>query len=144
MKSSGLKGNFRKIIVIFSIVLLVSVVFTYLFLSDFPYESKNALSVKDVIFNSEEYLGENITVEGYFLDHFGSEQNGYISPIIEERPIEQGDLEEKVLLLIDHSKIDTILDEETKYYFSGMLTELNNVDFPTNQVIMIVDKVDEV
>ncbi len=100
--------------------------------------SENIYTPMEVVINSDEYLMENITIGGYYFNRFDLENYSYISSVKIERPIEQGELNNKIFLLANFSNTKKELSENIKYEFTGKLKSFNTTDFPLDKIILWV------
>lgn len=139
-----LKGNLWKIATISIIIIIVSITLIYIYIGNSLYKPENILYPETIFEDPNNYIGKNITVEGYFFNRFDSDTNAYISSVEIKRPILEGDLENSVLLLMDYSSSTINLDESTLYRFHGLLTEFNNTEFPVDRIILNVYSVEKV
>ncbi len=120
-RKGRLTGKVRQLAIIVVVMLLaVSIALIIMFGGVFP-ESSEALTTREVLQNSEQFIGKNITVQGYYYNGGTISGEGYITPVSIELPFEQGEYEEQWFLPINHSTVDIVLSNDVLYQFTGTL-----------------------
>jgi hypothetical protein len=100
-----------------------------------PQDPIKILSPDNIIDNSDKYLGEIITVEGYYYNE-GIGKSGVITSSI----IPSGsEFEFYKRLPVDYSDVNISLIDETKYRFTGML--LSDTSIPADPIILKADDI---
>ena len=145
MRKMGFSGKFWSILVIVTIIVLLILGIYYL-LSDEPnnQESYSGIKPEDVVVDYGEYVGENITVEGYIYDPDPADKFAYVSSQLIEEPLEQGEFVEEELLLINYSNVENISGSTNKYYFQGPINEIQNERYPVDLIYLNVKNVEMV
>ena len=123
------------------LLVVVIIIAAYILVSGSPDDSLVIYSPDDIMENVGEYLGESITVKGYYQNE--GEGTGFIiSRIIDPSlPVQQ--------LPVNHSNVNIsslpkgVLDEEVRYLFTGVLT-LDESSPLENAVILVAEKVEPV
>ncbi|MFW5871844.1 MAG: hypothetical protein ACOCUT_01935 [bacterium] len=141
----GFSGKLWSILVIVTIIVLLIVGIYYL-LSDEPMDQNSYSGIKpeDVVINYEEYIGENITVEGYIYDPDPADNFAYVSSQLIEEPLEQGEFVDEELLLINYSNLENISGSTNKYYFQGPINEIQNERYPVDLIYLNVKNLEMV
>lgn len=147
MRGKGFNWSFWVLIILLAIVAFMLIGFFLLsYDGDIPGETNNLLKPETVLADYEKYVGENITVAGYFYEIDTDDTFGYVNSKEIEEPIEQGDLEEDEFLLINYSLVNTIDVSANfrKYYFHGQVQEANFSIYPYDIIYLNVNKIEEV
>jgi hypothetical protein len=147
MRGKGFNWSFWVLIILLAIVAFILIGFFLLsYDGDIPGETNNVLKPETVLADYEKYVGENITVAGYFYEIDTDDTFGYVNSKEIEEPIEQGDLEEDEFLLINYSLVNTIDVSANfrKYYFYGQVQEANFSIYPYDIIYLNVNKIEEV
>ena len=133
------RKNFLNIIIV--IVIVIIIIAAYGFLSN-PQEPVEIYYPDEVVENSDEYLNEKITVEGYYYNENRPEGEGVISKSI----LTEGSSSSVVIITlpVDHSNVNTsgLLIDEIKYRFTGTLIEKESEY--GKPVILIAEKIEQV
>jgi len=133
------RWNLRNVGTVLLVVLII--IAAYILVSSSPDDSLVIYSPDEIMRNVQEYLGKDITVEGYYQNE--GEGTGFIiSRIIDPYlPVQQ--------LPVNHSNVNIsslpkgVLDEEVRYLFTGVLT-LDESSPLDDAVILVAEKVEPV
>ena len=140
MRKIGFSGRLWKVILgcVIIILILIGIIFM---LTKEPVSEKETqeLNPEDIVANYEEYIGENITVEAFFYDPDYGDEFAYASSQPIEEPLEQGEFIEEELLLINYSSVENITETSNKYYFKGIIKEINYTDYPLDLICLNVN-----
>jgi len=133
------RKNFLNIILILFVIIIILVV--YGFLTN-PQESIEVFSPDEIMENSEDYLNQLITVEGYYYNDNRPTGEGVISRTIREEGSSTTII--IITLPVDHSNVNTsgILIDKIKYRFTGTLVEKQS-EYGTI-IILVADKIEAV
>ena len=145
MRTIGFSGKFWSMLVIVTIIVLL-IVGVYYLLSEEPtnLEPDSGIKPEEVVINYGQYIGENITIEGFIYDPDPADQFGYVSSQLIEQPLEQGEFVEEELLLINYSDVENISGSTKKYYFHGPIREIQNERYPVDLIYLDVKSIERV
>ena len=104
-------------------------------------QSLNIHSIGDIMADPLEYIGEKITVRGYFFQGDVSNKEGYISSEQVQQPIIEGSLNNVDLMIVNISKVNMTFNESICYDFTGTLLSQENTVYPAISVTLAVEKV---
>ena len=133
-KKRRLPDNWMNIVI--ALLIIVIIVAAVLYVITSPGESVEIVDIEDVLENSEEYVGETISVEGYFyyLDDYLGEMYPKVraggSSVYDPRNIP---------LQVDVENLNTTLGDGVKYRFTGVLEKVETGEFGDSYIL----KVDE-
>jgi hypothetical protein len=82
-------------------------------------QSLNIIAIGDITLTPEKYVGQRITVEGYYYQGDQPDGYGYITSDLVQYPILQGSLENVDFLNMNFSGLNITFDEGILYYFTG-------------------------
>lgn len=134
MSPKDRRRNLRNIATMLLVVVII--IAAYILISNSPSDSVVVLSPDTVIENKEAYLGNVITVDGFYYNE-GTEGEGVITSKI----IGPGDSPTR--LPVDHSNVNISLANEIKYRFTGELKSDESVLYG-NAVILVADEIVQV
>jgi len=136
--------NSRKNLMNILLVALIAVIVVgaaYVLISD-PAESPEVLTVDDVVDNYEEYLGQELVVEGYYYHENYPPGEGVITSAIVESGQTSGTGVNR--LLINHSAANTSLADRVKYRFVGTLESDPSNPIPINAIVFVATEITQV
>jgi len=90
--------------------------------------------------DTQKYIGQKITVPGYYLQWDRPKGEGYITSELVQQPIIEGSLDNVDLMIINISGINTTFNGSVLYDFTGTL--FSQGVYPTVSIILSVDKVE--
>ena len=103
-------------------------------------KSLSIYSIGDVMVDPQKYIGQKITVAGYYLHGDLPNTEGYITSELVQQPIIEGSLDTVDLMIINISGMNTSLNESALYDFTGTL--MSQGVYPTESIILSVEKVE--
>jgi hypothetical protein len=129
------------IFVISFVVVLIGVGFrTDVFSIQNKDKSLNTYSIGDVMVNPQKYIGQKITVPGYYFHGDLANGEGYITSELVQQPIIEGSLDNVDLMIINISGLNTTFNESVLYDFTGTL--ISRGAYSTESIILSVEKVE--
>jgi hypothetical protein len=136
------RRNLLNILLIVSIVLFLGSV-AYIYINS-P-AGEEILSVEEVLASSNQYIGSNITVWGFYYHGNNPEGIGIIASSDTMDPLSPVFPESAPSLLVNYSNANKTLVEQTKYYFTGVLTLDESTPIPVGDtVILVADEIVEI
>lgn len=129
------KIGFRTVLYILAIILIIAAV--AIFVLSPKEESEKILSPQLVLTNKNLYVNKNIIVEGIYY----SSDITVGEPTTDANPIPSYKLN---LDLTDITNYTTIVNDGDKYRFSGKLEWVTGSQIPNTDVVLIVEKIEEV
>ncbi len=105
-------------------------------------ESPETLSVDEVVDNYEEYLGEEIIVEGYYYHDTYPVGEGVITSVIVGSGQTSGTGVDR--LPVNHSVVNLSLADEVKYRFVGTLESDPSNPIPINAIVLVATEITQV
>ena len=134
MVKKGKKYDTRTILIVIFVILVI--VAAYIVISNLPPE-EDYISPEEVLRNKEAYLDKTISVKGFY--DIDGDEDIVVSTMDTTTGREQ--------LKLDFSGLKNnetdVLKTGVKFTFTGVLT-YENVNIPISDVILIVNKIDEV
>jgi hypothetical protein len=119
-----LEGIGPKVLVIFAIgltIVLVGVgISTDIFTNQNIDKSLVIRAVGDIEATPERFVGQKVTVMGYYYQGDLPTGYGYITSIPVEQPIIQGSLNDVDFLIVNFTSFNVTFEEGTLYYFTGV------------------------
>ena len=104
--------------------------------------SLNVYTIGDVIANPQKFIGQKITVPGYYFQGDRPVGEGFITSELVQQPILEGSLGNVDLMLINLSTINMSLSDSTLYDFIGIVHSQGNTGvYQTSSIILSVEKV---
>ncbi len=103
-------------------------------------KSLSIYSIGDVMVDPQKYVGQKITVPGYYLQANRPKGEGYITSELVQQPIIEGSLDNVDLMIINISRINTTFDESLLYDFTGTL--VTQGAYPSASILLSVEKVE--
>ena len=100
----------------------------------------NINSIGNVMVDPQKYIGQKITVPGYYLQGNLVNNEGYITSEHVQQPIIEGSLDNVDLMIINISGVNTTLNESVLYEFTGTL--MSRGAYPTESIILSVENVE--
>ncbi len=136
--------NSRKNLTNILLVALIAVIVVgaaYMLIAN-PVENPEILSPDDVVDHYENYLGQDIIVEGYYYRENSPVGEGVITSVI----IESGQTSVTTIsrLLVDHSAVNISLADRVKYRFVGTLESDPSIPIPINAIILVATEITQV
>jgi|GEM_PF-2982862 len=105
--------------------------------------SLNIHSIGEVIDSPENYIGQKITVNGYYYQDDLPDGEGYIASEQVPQPILEGTLDNIDFLLMNFSAVNITLNESIMYDFTGTLIQQENAVYnTTGSVILFLENVE--
>jgi len=129
-------------VVIFAVVLIGIGIRYDVFSIQNKDKNLNIHSIGDVIADPQKYIGQKITVQGYYFQGDLPEGKGYISSGLVQQPVIEGSLDNVDLMIINISSINTTFNESALYDFTGTLVSQGYTAYPTDSIILSVEKVE--
>lgn len=145
MRSMGLGGYLWEVLVIVAVVILLLVGIFFIVIDE-PTDDfvEDGLNPEEVVVNYADYIGENITVKGYFYDPDFGDEFAYLSAQPIEEPIEQGEFVEEELLLVNYSSIGSIDEIDDKYLIQGTIEEVNYSEYPVDLICLQIHQIEKI
>lgn len=103
-------------------------------------QSLDIHSIGDIMADPQKYVGQQITVTGYYFQGDLPNGEGYISSDQIHQPILEGSLNNVDWMIINASKINMTFTESILYDFTGTLISQENTVYPTISVLLAVEK----
>ncbi len=104
--------------------------------------SLNVYTIGDVLANPQKFIGQKITVPGYYFQGDRPVGEGFITSELVQQPILEGSLGNVDLMLINLSTINMSLSDSTLYDFTGIVHSQGNTRvYQTSSIILSVEKV---
>jgi hypothetical protein len=103
-------------------------------------KSLNIYSIGDVTTNPQKYIGQKITIPGYFLQGDLPHGEGYITSGLVQQPIIEGSLDNVDWIILNVSGINVAFNESAIYDFTG--TVVSQGTYPTTSIILSVEIVE--
>lgn len=140
MGPKGSRKNLMNILLI-SLIAIIVVGVAYVLISD-PAETPEILTVDVVVDNYEEYLGEEIIVEGYYYHETYPLGEGVITSVV----IESGQTSGTgvVRLPVNHLAVNASLADRVKYRFVGVLEYDSSIPIPINAIVLMATEIMQV
>jgi hypothetical protein len=132
------------IVIVFALIVIGIAIASDVFEIKNTEEPANIISIGDIIDNTQQYIGKNITVRGYYYQGDLPEGEGYITSDGVELPIHDGSFENVDYLMINSSGVNTIFVDDTEYYVTGTLVPFETTPYPIKLVILSAEKVEPV
>jgi len=126
--------------IVIALLIVVIIVAAVLYVATSPGESIVVVTPEEVINNSEEYIGDTISVEGFF--YYNGPDDGYIRSTIASSGSSNYDPRPDDLP-VDIEELNTSLSGGIKYRFTGVLTKVTS-DYYNEAIILVADKFVEV
>ncbi len=124
----------------FVIVLIAVGIRTDVFSIQNKDKTLNINSIGNVMVDPQKYIGQKITVPGYYFQGNLPNRKGYITSELAQQPIIEGSLDNIDLMIINISGVNTTLNESVLYDFTGTL--LSRGVYPTETIILSVENVE--
>jgi len=105
-------------------------------------KSLNLYSIGDVIADPQKYIGQKITVPGYYFHGNLPNGEGYVTSELLQQPIIEGSLNNVDFMIINISGVNITFNESVLYDFTGTLLSQGYATYPTTSVILSVEKVE--
>jgi hypothetical protein len=105
-------------------------------------KSLNIYSIGAIMADPQKYIGQKITVPGYYFQNDLPNKEGYITSELVQQPIIEGSLDTVDLMIINISGINTTFNGSVLYDFTGTLISQGYTTYPTTSVILSVEKVE--
>jgi hypothetical protein len=135
MSPRDTRKDLRNILIVF--VVAVIVIGIYLIATNPNTDSIEILSPEEVVENYEQYLGETITVVGYYNDAVGRNNSGYITSVIVGSGQSSTGFIER--LNVDHSSVvNFTAADDVKFRFTGVL---QTETLPAEAVVLVAEKI---
>jgi len=104
--------------------------------------SLNVYSIGDILANPQKYIGQKITVLGYYFQGDRPHGEGFITSEFVQQPIIEGSLDNVDLMLINISTINMSFNKSVLYDFTGIVVSPGYAGgYPTSSLILSVEKV---
>jgi hypothetical protein len=104
--------------------------------------SLKVYTIGDVIANPQKFIGQKITVPGYYFQEDRPVGKGFISSELVQQPILEGSLDNVDLMLINLSTTNMSLSDSTLYDFTGVVHSQGNTGvYQTSSIILSVEKI---
>jgi hypothetical protein len=100
----------------------------------------NINSIGDVMVDPQKYIGQKITVPGYYFHGDLPNREGYITSELVQQPIIEGSLDNIDLMIINISGVNTTFNESVLYDFTGTL--MSRGAYPSESIILSVENVE--
>jgi hypothetical protein len=99
-------------------------------------------TIGDVLANPQKFIGQKITVSGYYFQGDNPIGEGFIASEPVQQPILEGSLNNVDLLLINISTINMSLNDIALYDFTGTIhSQVYTGVYPTSSIILSVEKI---
>lgn len=105
-------------------------------------KSLSIYSIGDVMADPQKYIGQKITVPGYYFHGDLPNGEGYITSELVQQPIIEGSLDNVDLMIINISGVNTTFNESVLYDFIGTLISQGYTTYPTTSIILSIEKVE--
>jgi hypothetical protein len=103
-------------------------------------KSLSIYSIGDIMSDPQKYIGQRITVPGYYFQGNLPNQERYITSEQVQQPIIEGSLDNVDLMRINISMVNTTFNQSVLYDFTGTL--ISQGIYPTISIILSLEKVE--
>jgi hypothetical protein len=140
-----LEGIGPKLLLIFAVVFTIVMVgvgiSTDLFAIQNTDKSLVIRTVGDVAASPEKFVGQKITVKGYYYQGALPLKNGYITSIPVAQPIVEGSFDNVDFLIMNFSGFTTTFDEGVLYYFTGLFISAQGTVYHGVSYVLLLEAV---
>jgi hypothetical protein len=144
MMLNGIAPKILLIVVIAFVGILIGVgISTDFFSIQNQDKSLNIHTVNDVLAEAEKYVGQKITVTGYYYQGDLPIGKGYIASDQVQLPIIEGSLDNVNLLLMNYSGVNITLNESALYDFTGTLMFQQQALDQEKYYILLVETIEQ-
>lgn len=135
-----------KLAVIFVIIVMVVLIVLGMNFDVFSIQSKDKsldlYSIGEVMADPQKYIGQKVTVQGYYYQGDLPNGEGYVSSGFVQQPIIEGSLDNVEWMIVNISRSNTSLNESSLYDFTGTLVSQEDTGSSTVSVILSVEKIE--
>jgi len=130
------------IVIAFALIVIAIAVASDVFEIKSSVEPTSFVLIRDIINNTQDYLGKNITVRGFYYHGDLPENEGYLASDHVDLPIHEGSFENVNYLKINFSGLDINFVDDVEYYVTGTLGTSETT--PIQEIVLFVENVQQV